>query len=103
MEVRVSSHLGVRIDKSHELSRLKIVADFPISQAPRLSKALRGFGELDHEGFAWLDVGWIRAKSGLPDAGWNAKFEEMLQYANVHGWLRSEPAMIRSHVEWSDP
>jgi hypothetical protein len=58
---------------------------------------------LDHEGFAWLDVGWIRAKSGLPDAGWNAKFEEMLQYANVHGWLRREPAMIRSHVEWSDP
>lgn len=68
-----------------------------------LARSLDGVAVVDDDGDINVAVSVLRKLSGRQDdAGWNAQFEAMLQYADKAGWLSQDGARVQAHCETLD-
>jgi hypothetical protein len=87
----------VTLDEPADTKAFKVVVvkDAGVDQALRSG----GWGRLD-DGEALISVEAVRrAAAGRVPAGWDEDFEGMLGYARGKGWLTSDGASIRAHLE----
>jgi hypothetical protein len=90
-----------RLCMAEDLGALSVRAATGSPDSETLSRTLglAGAGEVI-DGYAWLDISWLRAAAGERDQGWNDGFARMVDYAGVHGWLSADGSRVRAHVDW---
>jgi hypothetical protein len=97
MLVRVTREHALRLEAPEDLKRFKLLVEGDTA-GEALTRALGEAGRLEG-GHAWISPDWLRRASGLAgDAGWQAGFAKMLEFAAKQGWV-NEAGAIRAHIE----
>jgi hypothetical protein len=93
--IQLSGAGGVTLEAPEDFRRFAIAAPVGIDRAA----ALAGIARLEGEDHAWVSPAALRRLSPLTgDAGWEAGFTAMLDYAHSKGWTDAEGA-VRAHIE----
>lgn len=86
----------------NRLDDFKVVVDQALTaEAIGAAIATAGAGEL-LGGKAWVSITWLRSQLADQRASYWAGFDEMLSYAESHGWLSSDQTALQAHVEHQD-
>ncbi|AUC98372.1 MULTISPECIES: hypothetical protein [unclassified Bradyrhizobium] len=56
--------------------------------------------EPDGEQHLWVQEEWLRSALTQANlaAGWQQKYQAMLDYARSKGWVREQPLSVRAHI-----
>jgi hypothetical protein len=93
--IRLSGTGGVTLEAPEDLRRFAIAAPAGIDRAASLS----GIARMEGDDHAWVSPAALRRLSPLAgDAGWEAGFTAMLDYACSKGWTDADGA-VRAHIE----
>lgn len=91
---------GVRICDGDDCASLDVRA--AADHRPALDAALRqaGLGRWDGGGQADLLVAELRrrAEAAGVSAGWARRWDDMIGYADRHGWLSPDGVTVRAHI-----
>jgi len=93
---------SVQLREPDHFREFKVVVVGHREERTSLEQALRPFGRLDNDGYAWIRRDAVERLAGerSTNPDWSGSLDGLVAYAQSHGWVDSA-GDLRAHCEWT--